>query len=112
VARELIGQIIVIYHPTAIAAGYTPVMHFHTGQMAVRFVELIKKIDPRTGQVVEEKPSFLKTGDVALVRLEPLRPISIETYTEFPEIGRFAIRDMGTTIAAGVVKEITKKGLQ
>jgi elongation factor 1-alpha len=112
VARELIGQIIVIYHPTAIAAGYTPVMHFHTGQMAVRFVELIKKIDPRTGQVVEEKPSFLKTGDVALVRLEPLRPISIETYTEFPEIGRFAIRDMGTTIGAGVVKEITKKGLQ
>ena len=112
VARELIGQIIVIYHPTAIAAGYTPVMHFHAGQMAVRFVELIKKIDPRTGQVVEEKPSFLKTGDVALVRLEPLRPISIETYTEFPEIGRFAIRDMGTTIGAGVVKEITKKGLQ
>jgi elongation factor 1-alpha len=112
VARELIGQIIVIYHPTAIAAGYTPVMHFHTGQMAARFVELIKKIDPRTGQVVEEKPSFLKTGDVALVRLEPLRPISIETYAEFPEIGRFAIRDMGTTIAAGVVKEITKKGLQ
>ncbi|MEM4505551.1 MAG: translation elongation factor EF-1 subunit alpha [Candidatus Bathyarchaeia archaeon] len=112
VARELIGQIIVIYHPTAIAAGYTPVMHFHTGQMAVRFVELIRKFDPRTGQVVEEKPSFLKTGDAALVRLEPLRPISIETYSEFPEIGRFAIRDMGTTIAAGIVKEITKKGLQ
>jgi elongation factor 1-alpha len=87
-------------------------MHFHTGQMAVRFVELIRKFDPRTGQTVEEKPSFLKTGDAALVRLEPLRPISIETYSDFPEIGRFAIRDMGTTIAAGIVKEITKKGLQ
>ncbi|RLI21720.1 translation elongation factor EF-1 subunit alpha [Candidatus Bathyarchaeota archaeon] len=110
VAKEFIGQIIVIYHPTAIAAGYTPVMHFHTGQMAVQFVELIKKFDPRTGQTVEEKPSFLKTGDGALVRFRPLRPIAIETYSDFPEIGRFAIRDMGTTIAAGVVREITEKG--
>jgi elongation factor 1-alpha len=112
VAREFIGQIIVIYHPTAIAAGYTPVLHYHTGQMACRFIELIRKIDPRTGQVVEEKPSFLKTGDAALVRMEPLRPIAIETYSEFSELGRFAVRDMGTTIAAGIVKEITKKGLQ
>ncbi len=112
VAREFIGQIIVIYHPTAIAAGYTPVLHYHTGQIACRFTELIRKIDPRSGQVVEEKPSFLKTGDAALVRMEPLRPIAIETYAEFSELGRFAVRDMGTTIAAGIVKEITKKGLQ
>ena len=111
VAKEFIGQIIVIYHPTAIAAGYTPVLHYHTGQIACRFTELIKKIDPRTGQVVEEKPSFLKTGDAAWVKMEPLRPIAIETYTDFPELGRFAVRDMGTTVAAGVVKEITQKGL-
>jgi elongation factor 1-alpha len=111
VAKEFIGQIIVIYHPTAIAAGYTPVLHYHTGQIACRFTELLKKIDPRTGQVVEEKPSFLKTGDAAWVKMEPLRPIAIETYTDFPELGRFAVRDMGTTVAAGVVKEITQKGL-
>lgn len=110
VAKEFIGQIIVIYHPTAVAAGYTPVLHYHTGQVACRFVELIKKLDPRTGQTVEEKPSFLKTGDGALVRFEPLHPIAVETYSEFPELGRFAVRDMGTTVAAGVVKEITKKG--
>ncbi|MCL2134290.1 MAG: translation elongation factor EF-1 subunit alpha [Candidatus Bathyarchaeota archaeon] len=111
VAKEFIGQIIVIYHPTAIAAGYTPVLHYHTGQIAVKFVELIKKIDPRTGQVSEEHPSFLKTGDAAWVRMEPLHSIAIESFTEFPELGRFAIRDMGTTVAAGAVKEITKKGL-
>jgi elongation factor 1-alpha len=110
VAKEFIGQIIVIYHPTAIAAGYTPVLHYHTGQVACRFTELIRKIDPRSGQVVEEKPTFLKTGDAAVVKMEPLHPIAIETYVEFPELGRFAVRDMGTTIAAGVVKEITKKG--
>jgi len=109
VAKEFIGQIIVIHHPTAIAAGYTPVLHAHTAQVACRFAELIKKIDPRTGQTIEENPAFLKTGDSALVRFQPLRPIAIETYTDFPEIGRFAIRDMGTTIAAGVVREITVK---
>jgi len=109
VAKEFIGQIIVIHHPTAIAAGYTPVLHAHTAQVACRFAELIKKMDPRTGQTIEENPAFLKTGDSALVRFQPLRPIAIETYTEFPEIGRFAIRDMGTTIAAGVVREITVK---
>jgi elongation factor 1-alpha len=110
IAKEFIGQIIVIYHPTALAAGYTPVLHYHTGQVACRFTELLKKIDPRSGQTVEEKPSFIKTGDAALVRMEPLHPIALEVYTDFPELGRFAVRDMGTTVAAGVVKEITQKG--
>jgi len=110
VAKEFIGQIIVIHHPTAIAAGYTPVLHYHTGQIACRFIELLKKIDPRTGQVVEENPSYLKTGDAAWVKLEPLHPISVGGYKEFPELGRFAVRDMGTTVAAGVIREITKKG--
>jgi elongation factor 1-alpha len=110
VAKEFIGQVIVIYHPTAIAAGYTPVLHYHTGQVACKFTELVRKIDPRSGQTVEEKPAFLKTGDAAWVRMEPLHPIAIESYTDFPELGRFAVRDMGTTVAAGVVKEITKKG--
>jgi len=110
VAKEFIGQMIVIYHPTAIAAGYSPVLHAHTGQVSCRFIELVAKLDPRTGQTIEEKPAFLKTGDGAIVRFEPIHPISVEAYSDFPELGRFAIRDMGTTIAAGVVKEITKKG--
>ncbi|MEM2093724.1 MAG: translation elongation factor EF-1 subunit alpha [Candidatus Bathyarchaeia archaeon] len=107
--KEFIGQIIVIYHPTAIAAGYTPVLHAHTATVATTFAELLQKIDPRTGQIVEEKPSFLKTGDGALVRFQPLRPVVLEEYSNIPQIGRFAIRDMGTTIAAGVVRKITQK---
>ncbi len=108
VVREFIGQIIVIHHPTAIATGYTPVLHTHTATMATSFIELIQKIDPRTGQVVQENPDFLRTGDGALVKFRPLRPIVIETYTSFPELGRFAVRDMGTTVAAGVVRKITE----
>ena len=108
VVKEFIGQIIVIHHPTAIAAGYTPVLHAHTCTIATTFAELIQKIDARTGQIVEEKPAFLKTGDGALVRFRPLRPIVLEEFSKLPPIGRFAIRDMGTTIAAGVVREITE----
>lgn len=109
VISEFIGQIVVVYHPTAIAAGYTPVLHIHTATVPVKFVELIAKINPRTGEVIEDHPSFLRTGDIALVRLQPLKPVVAELYSEFPQLGRFAIRDMGMTIAAGIVKEITQK---
>ena len=109
VVKEFIGQIIVIHHPTAIAQGYTPVLHVNTSSIATTFYELLEKIDARTGQVIEEKPAFLKTGDSAKVRFRPLRPIVIEEYSNIPQMGRFAIRDMGTTVAAGVVREITEK---
>lgn len=108
VVKEFIGQIIVVYHPTSLAQGYTPVLHAHTCQIACKFIELIKKINPRTGETVEEHPAFLKTGDGALVRLAPVKPIALETYADIPQLGRFAIRDMGTTVAAGIVKEITQ----
>ncbi len=109
VAKEFKAQIIVIFHPTAVAPGYTPVLHAHTAQVAATITEFIAKIDPRNGQIVEEKPKFLKNGDSAIVKIRPLRPLCIETFKEFPELGRFALRDMGTTIAAGVVQEITEK---
>lgn len=108
VAEEFIGQIIVIYHPTSIAPGYTPVMHVHTAQVATTLVEFISKLDPRSGAVTEDHPKFLKTGDAAIVRFRPLRPVALEEYSQIPQLGRFAIRDMGMTIAAGVVKEVTK----
>ncbi len=110
IAKEFIGQIIVIYHPTAIAAGYTPVLHAHTATVGVTFEEIIRKIDARTGQTVEEKPSFIKVGDSALVKMKPLRPMVLENFSDIPELGRFAIRDMGATIGVGVVKEIVAKG--
>jgi elongation factor 1-alpha len=106
VAKAFKGRIFVIHHPTAIAQGYTPVLHIHTAQMAVKFDVIETKLDPRTGQVVEQNPSYLRTGEAAVVRFVPLQPISIETFKDFPPLGRFALRDMGTTIAAGVVLEI------
>ena len=110
IARAFRAQIIVVHHPTAIAAGYTPVLHAHTAQVAATITEIESKLDPRTGQPTEDKPKSIKTGDSAIVIIKPLRPLCIETFKDFPELGRFALRDMGTTIAAGVVREVTEKG--
>src|ERR687892_2078541 len=109
VARELEARLIVIHHPTAIAPGYTPVLHSHTAQVAATISQFVSRIDPRTGATTEQNPKFLKTGDAAIVRIKPVRPLPIETFKDFPEIGRFALRDMGTTIGAGVVLSITDK---
>jgi len=109
VAKDFTAQIIVLQHPTAITVGYTPVVHAHTAQVACRFIELVKKIDPRTGQVKEENPQYLKTGDSAIVKLEPTRPMVIERVKDIPPLGRFAVRDMGMTIAAGMVIDVTPR---
>lgn len=111
IAKAFRAQIIVVHHPTAIAPGYTPVLHAHTAQVAATISDIESKLDPRTGQPTEEKPKSIKTGDSAIVIIKPLRPVCIETFKEFPELGRFALRDMGTTIAAGVVREIIEKGV-
>jgi elongation factor 1-alpha len=100
------GQIIVIWHPTAIAQGYTPVVHAHTAQVAAKFISLNKKLDQKTGAVIEDNPKFLKRNDAAIVELQPIKKMCIEKYTEIPEMGRFAVRDMGRTVSVGIVKDL------
>jgi elongation factor 1-alpha len=109
VADEFTAQIVILQHPSAITVGYTPVFHIHTAQIAMTFIELVKTIDPKTGAVKADKPEFLKAGDVAVVKIKPTKPTVIEPAKDFPQLGRFAIRDMGQTVAAGMVIEVKKK---
>ncbi len=109
VAADYDGQIMVIQHPTAITVGYTPVIHAHTAQVACRFDKIMKKLDQRSGQVIEENPDFVKKGESMVAKLVPLKPMVIETYKSLPQLGRFAVRDMGMTVAVGVVLKVTKK---
>jgi elongation factor 1-alpha len=106
VADEFTAQIVVLQHPSAIAAGYTPVIHCHTAQCAGMITAILKKLDPKTGQVAAENPDFIKAGDAAIVVIKPMKPLCIEKVKEIPQLGRFAIRDMGMTIAAGMVQDI------
>ena len=109
IADEFTAQLIVLQHPTAITIGYTPVFHCHTAQIACTVTEISKKLDPRTGATKEENPDFIKTGDAAIVKVKPTRPLVIEKVKEIPQLGRFAIRDMGQTVAAGMVIDIKEK---
>jgi len=109
VAEDYTGQVMVIQHPSAITVGYTPVIHTHTAQVACRFDEILQKLDQRSGQVIEEKPDFVKKGESMIAKLVPLKPMVIESYKEFPQLGRFAVRDMGMTVAVGIVQKVTPK---
>ena len=108
-AGEFTAQIAVINHPTVIAKGYTPVFHVHTAQVPCQFIELVSKLDPRTGQVAQEHPDFLKNGDVAIVKLKPIGNLVIEKQADNPHMARFAIRDAGATVAAGVCVDLVEK---
>ncbi|MEK6841919.1 MAG: translation elongation factor EF-1 subunit alpha, partial [Nanoarchaeota archaeon] len=107
IVEEFIATITVINHPTVLAKGYTPVFHVHTAQVPCQFVELIEQIDPRTGEVVKKNPDFLKNGDTAKVRIKPQGNLCLETQKENPYMSRFAVRDAGATVAAGMCTEIT-----
>ena len=107
VAKEFTARIAVLYHPTAIAAGYTPVFHAHTAQLACQITEISQKLDPKTGEVIETKPEFIKKGDMATIKVTPTKPMVIEKAAVIPQLSRFAIRDMGMTIAAGVCVDLT-----
>ncbi|RJQ17371.1 translation elongation factor EF-1 subunit alpha [Candidatus Woesearchaeota archaeon] len=109
VVSEFTAQIVVLNHPSVITIGYTPVFHIHTAQVACQFTEIVKKLNPATGETLQEKPDFIKNGDVAIVKVKPTSPLVIETLKEIPHMSRFAVRDSGNTVAAGMCIELVKK---
>jgi len=111
VASEFTAQMVVLNHPTVITAGYTPVFHIHTAQVACQVIEIQKKLNPATGEVLEEKPDFIKNGDAAIVKIKPVQPLVIEKQTDIPQMSRFAVRDSGATVAAGMCIDMVEKKL-
>jgi len=107
--EQFLAQVIVLNHPNQINAGYSPVLDCHTTHTACKFEVITAKIDRRTGKTIEENPAFIKSGDAALVKLNPTKPMCVETFKDYPPLGRFAVRDMKQTVAVGVIKEVTKK---
>uniref|UniRef100_A0A1I7W5S4 Elongation factor 1-alpha n=1 Tax=Loa loa TaxID=7209 RepID=A0A1I7W5S4_LOALO len=102
------AQVIIMNHPGQISAGYTPVLDCHTAHIACKFAELKEKVDRRSGKKVEDNPKSLKSGDAGIIDLIPTKPLCVETFTEYPPLGRFAVRDMRQTVAVGVIKNVDK----
>lgn len=102
------AQVIILNHPGEIHAGYTPVLDCHTAHIACKFNELVEKIDRRTGKATESNPKCVKSGDASIVELIATKPMCVETFAEYPPLGRFAVRDMRQTVAVGVIKSVNK----
>jgi elongation factor 1-alpha len=108
-AASFNAQVIVLNHPGEICAGYTPVLDCHTAHIACKFFELLEKVDRRTGKQTEDKPKSVKSGEAAIVKLIPTKPMCVEKFADYAPLGRFAVRDMRQTVAVGVIKEVEKK---
>ena len=106
---NFLAQVIVLNHPGQIQKGYAPVLDCHTAHIACKFDEIESKVDRRTGKVTEAEPKFIKSGDAALVRMVPQKPMVVEAFNQYPPLGRFAVRDMKQTVAVGVIKEVVRK---
>jgi elongation factor 1-alpha len=103
------AQIVVMQHPSVLSEGYTPVLHAHTSQVPVTMESIEYTIDAKTGDPKEENPSHISPGEAAVVTFRPQKPVVLENSQEIPELGSFAIRDMGQTVAAGKVMEVNEE---
>jgi elongation factor 1-alpha len=103
------AQVIVLNHPNKIMAGYTPVLDCHTSHIACKFEKLLSKIDRRTGKEIESEPKDVKNQEAAIVNMVPQKQMVVETFAQYPPLGRFAVRDMKQTVAVGVIKLVEKK---
>lgn len=108
-AASFQAQVIVLHHPGQINPGYSPVVDCHTAHISCKFAVLEKKLDRRSGKALEDNPKFIKSGDAAIVKMEPSKPMCVESFIEYPPLGRFAVRDMKQTVAVGVIKGVDKK---
>merc|ERR1739838_735336 len=105
-AKTFTAQVIVMNHPGEIGNGYSPVLDCHTAHIACKFTELKEKIDRRSGKKMEDFPKKIKSGDAAIVLMTPSKPMCVETFAQYPPLGRFAVRDMRQTVAVGVIKGV------
>lgn len=104
------AQLVVLELPKPLLTpGYEAVIHIHTCQEEVIITKITDQLDRQTGKIAKKNPQFLKSGTVGNVVIRTAKPICIEQYDQFPQLGRFTLRDAGKTIAFGKIIRIHKK---
>ena len=103
------AQVIILNHPGQLSEGHAPVLDCHPAHVARRFAELKAKIDCCSGKKLEDGPKFVKSGDATIVDTAPGKPACVESFSDHPPLGRFAVCDMRQTVAVGVIRAVDKK---
>uniref|UniRef100_A0A8C9WE92 G1 to S phase transition 1 n=1 Tax=Scleropages formosus TaxID=113540 RepID=A0A8C9WE92_SCLFO len=104
--RTFDAQIVIIEHKSIICPGYNAVLHIHTCIEEVQITALICLVDKKTGEKSKTRPRFVKQDQVCIARLRTAGTICLETFKDFPQMGRFTLRDEGKTIAIGKVLKL------
>jgi len=108
--RTFDAQIVIIEHKSIICPGYNAVLHIHTCIEEVQITALICLVDKKSGEKSKTRPRFVKQDQVCIARLRTAGTICLETFKDFPQMGRFTLRDEGKTIAIGkVLKLVAEK---
>ncbi|XP_037698062.1 HBS1-like protein isoform X2 [Choloepus didactylus] len=100
------ARILIFNIEIPITKGFPVLLHYQTVSEPAVIKRLISVLNKSTGEVTKKKPKLLTKGQNALVELQTQRPVAVELYKDFKELGRFMLRYGGSTVAAGVVTEI------
>lgn len=109
VIQEFTAQLVILdLFPSnpLFTAGYEAVLHVHTACKECVVLDLLAEMDKKTKKPTKKKPTFVKSGAIVIARLQTAAPICLELFENFPQLGRFTLRDKGKTIAIGKVVKI------
>uniref|UniRef100_A0A3Q2SYM5 HBS1-like protein n=1 Tax=Fundulus heteroclitus TaxID=8078 RepID=A0A3Q2SYM5_FUNHE len=90
-----------------ITQGFPVLLHYQTVSEPATIKKLISVLHKSSGEILKKKPKCLSKGMNAIVEIQTQRPVSLELYKDYKELGRFMLRYVGSTIAAGVVTEVS-----
>lgn len=100
------AQIAIVELKSILSSGFSCVMHLHTAIEEVSFLELKHKLEKGTNRKSKKPPAFAKKGMKIIAVLEVNEPVCAETYSDYQQLGRFTLRDQGTTIAIGKITKL------
>lgn len=99
-------------HKAIFTAGYKAVLHIHSVVEECEVTELLQQIDPKTKKPIKKKLLFVKGGAIVVVRIQVNDIICVERFEDFPQLGRFTLRDEGKTVAIGKVVHLRRTNPQ
>ena len=103
--RVFDAQLVLMNLKSVFTKGFQCILHIHTAVEEVTVRGLLSETDKKTKKQVRN-PQFLQNGAVANVRLQVPRNVCIELYSDYPQLGRFTLRDEGRTIGIGKVIDL------